>query len=115
MVHDIERIDRAGASGHAAAIAKNTDVTVVHNQFSRRLLEQDRGDGGTVHVVPHGNYISQYPVRPSRAEARARLEIGDGFHILFFGNPRKTKGLDLLLEAAARTGRRDFRLIVAAR
>jgi glycosyltransferase involved in cell wall biosynthesis len=51
-------------------------------------------------VIPHGNYVDTLGDVPSKPLARATLGIAESSKvILFFGQIKQVKGLDLLLEA----------------
>lgn len=57
-------------------------------------------DQAKVVVIPHPSYQGVYPSELSRADARRGFELADDERaILFFGQMRPYKGLDVLLEA----------------
>jgi glycosyltransferase involved in cell wall biosynthesis len=63
-------------------------------------------------VIPEGGDATEPP--PPRSEARRRLGIDFvGPVFLYFGIIRRDKGIETLLEAAARLGGEEFRLIIA--
>lgn len=101
IVHDVERLDQPGGNGNLRSIAENCDLMVVHNTFSQDALRRVLGGiPADVAVIPSGNYIAQFPKPPSMAEARAELGLpADRTIVLFFGNPRREKGLHVLLQA----------------
>ncbi|MEI9928759.1 MAG: glycosyltransferase [Sphingomonas sp.] len=101
IVHDVERLDQPNDRPKLASIARNCDLMVVHNGFSEAALRRALGTiDQRVQVIPSGNYIAQFPAPPSMADARAALGLpGDALIILFFGNPRREKGLHVLLDA----------------
>jgi glycosyltransferase involved in cell wall biosynthesis len=116
VVHDVERIDRSVGGDYAARIQRASDLTVVHNDFSKEALMRTTAMARRVVVIPHGNYIAQYPNRIPMATARAALGVApDRFVILFFGNPRETKGLHILLEALGRLSRSEISLLIAGK
>jgi len=52
-----------------------------------------------INVIPHGNFIKQYPNKTSMVQARERLGIPQNrFVILFFGYIRRYKGLEIILD-----------------
>ncbi|PYY59537.1 hypothetical protein DEJ17_07290 [Curtobacterium sp. MCSS17_011] len=73
--------------------------------------------GRRVHHIPHPSYRGIYDGNGSRAEARARFGLGDDdLAVLFFGQIRPYKGVDVLVEAleqAPTAGR--FVLLLAGR
>jgi glycosyltransferase involved in cell wall biosynthesis len=66
-------------------------------------------------VVPHPSYAGAYPNAPARDEARERLGLGpDEDVFLSFGNVRRYKGVDNLLNVAAASGP-DVRFVIAGK
>ena len=118
IVHDVERLDRAAGPSLMGPLVKLTNTVVVHNVFSRDTLLANRPElARKTAIVPHGNYASQFAALPSREEARQLLDIPrEDLVMLFFGNPRKEKGLDLLLEALALSAKHArVKLLVAGK
>lgn len=69
-------------------------------------------------VIPHCSYLGVYPQALTRAEARERAGLGEtDTAILFLGQMRPYKGLDLLLPAIDRLGegRGDLVLMLAGK
>jgi len=96
-----------------------SDHVFVHTERMKQELLEEFGVGERrVTVIPYGinNAVPDTDLTP--AEAKRRLGIG-GAHrtILFFGAIAPYKGLDLLVEAfrRLRTGKAEYRLIIAAR
>ena len=103
FIHDVERLDADIGSNFLAPIARLSSNLVSHNQFSREALLRRLGGSADIAVVPHGNYVQDFPHPPSKAEARAHLHLEpDSQVLLFFGNFRKTKGAEVLLDALAK-------------
>lgn len=68
------------------------DKTIVHNQLSKTELLKKKPDLQNVQVVPHGNYKPFVPTFP--------LRESDGvLKLLFFGQIKDVKGLEILLQA----------------
>ncbi|MFN3819223.1 glycosyltransferase family 4 protein [Blastomonas sp.] len=113
IVHDVARLDQANDRPQLARIAAACDLLITHNGFSQNaLLAALDGAPARVTVIPSGNYMAQFPDPPSRAQARDRLGLPhDRLIILFFGNPRREKGLHVLLEAMV-AHRDDARLLL---
>jgi UDP-glucose:(heptosyl)LPS alpha-1,3-glucosyltransferase len=81
-----------------------------HRDQVRRQLRLS--ESFPVEVIPEGADAPAPP--PPRPDARRRLGIAfDGPVFLFFGMLRKDKGLETLLEAAARVPGEAFRLVIA--
>jgi D-inositol-3-phosphate glycosyltransferase len=92
---------------------------IVHNPSSLRELA---GLAPIAHaraeVIPHGNYLGLVDPLPAQADARRRLGVpADGFTLLFFGQIKAVKGLDLVIEALAAPGPKaaGVRLLVAGK
>lgn len=113
VVHDVARLDQPNERPQLTRIANFTDLLITHNGFSATALRQAlRCAVADISVIPSGNYIDQFPNPPSKAQARDRLKLPhDKQIILFFGNPRREKGLHLLLEAMV-AHRDDQRLLL---
>lgn len=113
IVHDVARLDQPNQRPQLARIAASCDLLIAHNGFSQTaLLAALDGAPANVAVVPSGNFIAQFPNPPSKAQARERLGLPqDKLVILFFGNPRREKGLHVLLEALM-AHRDDTRLLL---
>jgi len=78
------------------------DALIVHAEQNRReLLAQFHLDPARVVVIPHGHYLPYTgETLPSRAEARAKLDLDPERPVLlFFGQIKRVKGLDTLLRA----------------
>lgn len=83
-------------------VYRHADHVIAHNMMSHHELRQRFGvPNDRIAVIPHGNYVSSIRSIPKEA-ARARLDLGaERRVVLFFGQIKKVKGLDLLIEAAA--------------
>ncbi|HEY6642227.1 glycosyltransferase family 4 protein [Povalibacter sp.] len=65
-------------------------------------------------VVPHGHYRHEYPVAPSRADARRQLGLQpDPVTLLFFGNVRRYKNVPRLIEMFRRMPEQAVHLVIA--
>ena len=118
IVHDVERLDRPGSKASLASIASNCDIMAVHNAFSAAALHRVLGNiPANVTIIPSGNYLAQFPSPPSKIEARAKLNLpADRTIVLFFGNPRREKGLHILLDAiVAHRDSRSLLVLVAGK
>ena len=92
---------------------------IVHNQSSlRELAALAPAVRARVEVIPHGNYLGLVEPLPSQADARGRLGVPvEPFTVLFFGQIKAVKGLDLVIEALAAPGPKaaGVRLLVAGK
>lgn len=74
---------------------------IVHTQSSRaELLAQEMVAPERVTIIPHGHYLPYIARIPSRPEARQQLNLPpDAPVLLFWGQIKEVKGLDVLLQA----------------
>lgn len=102
-IHDIESFGSPRSSSIRRLALAGANILIFQNRFSKETFERLSGTTGQRSaIVPHGHYCDAYPNPPSREDARCHLGLGsDDFIFLFFGNPRKEKGLDLLIRALA--------------
>ena len=102
-VHDVESFAGLGTStrGIAPRLYRLADRVIVHNQTSRNeLIDVLQVAPEKIHVIPHGNYLDTLGRVPSVSQARQTLNIAsDAKVVLFFGQIKEVKGLDLLIAA----------------
>ncbi|HEY9034647.1 MAG TPA: glycosyltransferase family 4 protein [Pseudomonadales bacterium] len=74
---------------------------IAHNRVSHdELINRIGLAAEKIAVIPHGNYLQSLRPLPDQAEARQRLGIDTSARvILFFGQIKDVKGLDLLIQA----------------
>lgn len=98
---------------------KMADRIVAHNQVSRQeLVDSLRVDPAKTAVIPHGNYIQFIRDVPMSSAARDQLGLPkDGSVLLFFGQIKAAKGLEILLKALPRVVEQNpkTRLVIAGR
>ncbi len=99
-VHDVESFSSGSSASMARRIFDAADLLIVHNRASMEaLLAIVPSAGEKSAIVPHGNYIDYARAVPKES-ALKRLGIeGQGPFILFFGQIKKVKGLDILISA----------------
>lgn len=118
-VHDVESFAGHAPRGFIRRIYRLADRFVVHNQTSRRELISVLGiDPGKITVIAHGNYVDTLGRVPTAEEARQALGIpGQAKVVLFFGQIKEVKGLDLLLQATQQVATLvpDVMLLIAGR
>lgn len=115
--HDIRSLGGEDPGRRLAEYYGRADALIVHNRASRRALNSI-DPALTPHEVPHGHYLDTYGEPPPRTEARRRLGIErTAFLLLFFGQIKPAKGLDLLLRALplVRAKHPECRLLIAGR
>lgn len=118
IVHDVLRLDKATKLSFLRRIGRNSHAVVTHNNFSSDEIAQACPDfSGTIIHMPHGNYRSHFAKPLPKDEAKAQLGIDLGKVVfLFFGNPRREKGLDVLLRALpSLADRQDICVLVAGK
>lgn len=95
------------------------DAVIAHNQASAAEVVSKLGVAPErLFVVRHGNYVPFVSAPPPREEARRRVGLdGDGPALLFFGQIKEVKGLDVLLAAFGRVAPEfpSARLVIAGR
>ena len=100
--HDVEAF-RGEWSSIKSWVYGLADGVIAHNLSSQReLVRVLRVPERKIHVIPHGNYLGHLGAMPPVASARAELNLSrDAQVLLFFGQIKEVKGLDLLLDALA--------------
>ncbi len=100
--HDVESF-RSEWSGIKSMVYGLADGVIAHNRVSQRELVRVLGmPERKIHVIPHGNYLGHVGAMPPAEAARAKLGLPrNATVLLFFGQIKEVKGLDLLLDAAA--------------
>jgi glycosyltransferase involved in cell wall biosynthesis len=101
-VHDVSAFGGCGARQRKASgwLYNRAHRVIVHNRISRQELAAIGVAEEKIRIVPHGHYAATHSVLPPRSEARHRLGLGDHETvILFFGQIKEAKGLEVLIEA----------------
>jgi D-inositol-3-phosphate glycosyltransferase len=119
-VHDVEAF-KPGAK--AMWLQKVTyglaSRLVVHNEVSRaELLIHFPTLAPKVGVIPHGSYVGLVPPLVPKPDARRSLGLDeDDRVILFFGQIKSVKGLDVLIKAFSEIASADhrYRLVIAGK
>lgn len=103
-VHDVESFHGTTNMGLARFILSICKIVIVHNNVSKNELIRRIGiPPNMIYTIPHGNYIQMIPFLPSKSESKKRLNLpAESKVILFFGQIKETKGLDILLNAISR-------------
>lgn len=99
--HDVQSFAGKYSQNAASRILDKADKIIAHNQVSRKeLLSQTNLSNNKISIIPHGNYLNTIPVSPTPVEARKILNLVIGAPvILFFGQIKEVKGLDILLQS----------------
>ncbi len=118
-VHNLyphESISRAVDHLAQVAITHLAHAVIVHCNHARQLVRDlfHRSEG--VHVIPHGNFVYPYPNEVDRDEARRVLGLTDkNFVYFYFGNVRRYKGIERLLEVFQSLPGEHLRLLLGAK
>jgi glycosyltransferase involved in cell wall biosynthesis len=111
--HDVEAFAQ-GLSKPALVrwVYRRADRVIAHSQVAKReLIDELSIDPRKIDVILHGNYLSSVPAGLTNAAARAHFGFSPDKRILvFFGQIKDVKGLDVLLNAFALARQTDDRL-----
>lgn len=115
IVHDIKSFDiKEGEWLKKLQYNRLSDELIVHNEYCRSIFHTTfEGLKTPLHVIAHGGHLDV--IRSlDKAEARKELNLSpDKTYFLFFGQIRKSKGLDILLEGLPKHP--DAELIIAGK
>lgn len=92
-LHDIESFKGKNSKRLQQTAFLLIDSFIVHNKFSYKELVTQLGYDEKVSVIPHGdylNFVSSIPYKENKIPT---------FNLLFFGQIKEVKGLDVLLKA----------------
>lgn len=109
-VHDVEAFKAGLTSDSLRSIAyKLAARIIVHNEISKKeLLHSSDLDEQKISIIPHGSYNGLIDAPVSKQQARAKLGLPESAKtILFFGQIKEVKGLDLLLEAFGKSNAKN--------
>lgn len=106
-IHDVESFDKFGETidtSKYAKFGKLIDRIIVHSDYAKQSVMKYLPDFAEekIHIIPHGDsdFLFNKPI--DRKEARLKLNLPvDQKLVLFFGQIKKVKGLDVLLKAWA--------------
>ncbi|PPD54713.1 MAG: glycosyl transferase [Methylotenera sp.] len=104
-IHDVESFKPGLTSTKLRSITYNLcSRLIVHNRVScEELVSRCDVAKEVVRIIPHGSYLGL--VSPAIARDKARTMLGlplDSKVILFFGQIKEVKGLDVLIEAVGK-------------
>lgn len=109
-VHDVESFSGSSLTRIHTSILKAPEEFIVHNEFSRQELRSVisvQGIDKKIAIIPHGNYLP-FVKRRETVLSRQHLSLPvDKKLILFFGQIKKVKGLDVLLSAMEIVSKRE--------
>lgn len=101
-VHDVSSLAGPASAKRKATgwLYRRVDRVIVHNRISREELESVGVPSAKISVIPHGHYLDSMRPLPPVEDARRDLGIEPSAKVvLFFGQIKDVKGLDLLIES----------------
>ena len=98
------------------AITHLANAVIVHCEHARELVRKHFHRTAGVYVINHGNFIYPYPNEVGRDEARRRMGLNDDHFVFFyFGNVRRYKGIERLIEVFQSLPGEHLRLLLGAK
>lgn len=116
ILHDVEGFARDSQINKTIIFRRLVSRIFVLNKFSKQLFLENLGQDlePKITEILHGHFISQIDPEITREVARQRLNWKENeFYVLFFGQIKKAKGLDLLLDAFQHVD--NARLVIAGK
>lgn len=117
--HDVESFVGVRDVVKAKTILSYADQVIAHNAVSKyELVNKITLPSSNVSVIPHGNYLDSINEIPTKKSARASLGILESDKVLlFFGQIKTVKGLDILLLALVEAIKiyPDLKLVIAGK
>ena len=94
-----------------------SNIILVHSKMNKlELINKFQINDNKIHIIPHIAKELDLNSLPSRERSLENLEIiPNKFNILFFGGIRKSKGLNILLDAIKLLDNEDIHLIIAGK
>lgn len=125
-VHDVDSFNKNNKLGLTKYFYNRVDKIIVHNQVSYNTLSNYLSNYNNskhllskCNIIPHGSYIGMLPDKINKVDAKKKFGISENtFTFLFFGQIKRVKGLDILLQAYSRLLKetdRSVKLIVAGK
>ncbi|MDB4476206.1 glycosyltransferase family 4 protein [bacterium] len=100
-VHDVKSFDKARNDKYSKSILSRADRLIVHNKISATELRKiQKDENSKIEIIKHGNYFDSIEKSPRADDAKIKLGLKPTSPVvLFFGQIKEVKGLDLLIEA----------------
>lgn len=118
-IHDVEPfVGRLSIPFLTKLTYRIVDHIVVHNKLSKDEIQKILDVKSKTTIIHHGNYLPFLNNLPSKVDARKILKINDTAKVLlFFGQIKQVKGLDILLKACIPIMKEypDYYLVIAGR
>lgn len=118
IVHDIESLSQEDQQALKNKIYSLSDWLIVHNNLSYKSLATEISEAhkSKIRIIPHGNYtdfVQQTNSQELAGDLGIHFQPGKKY-LLFFGQIKPVKGLDILLKAMAELPE-NFVLVIAGR
>ncbi len=119
--HDVESFVPGVSSGLLNKwIYGLASAVIAHNKLSANELRSKlKLEESKINIIPHGNYLEYKRDVGGKEEARRQLDLScDEFVVLFFGQIKEVKGLEVLLKAIPHLNervRRRVRVVIAGK
>ena len=113
MPHEKQFVDDLKAR---KILAESADAKIIHSSSTIEEMKSLGINAKNSYVIPIGSYDSLYENKVTKEEARKKLKIGQNdFVFLFFGNIKRYKGIEDLLEAFEKLSKNktNIKLILA--
>lgn len=110
-LHDVSSFKSKDRSSIEKFILKQFSQIIVHNKVSYQELSEKINSIQKVKIIPHGNYL------PFVDELAYSPKADEKLKLLFFGQIKKVKGLDVLLKAVsiAKEKNKNIHLTIAGK
>lgn len=103
-IHDINSFDKKASSFIEKNCFKYIEGIIVHNQSSLDTLNNKFQLSIPTVIIPHGNYL------PFISDSNEPIKATGKFRLLFFGQIKKVKGLDILLQALSLLKKNNYQI-----
>ncbi|RDH81209.1 MAG: glycosyl transferase [endosymbiont of Galathealinum brachiosum] len=117
--HDVESFAVKRGGSRAKKILQSVDKVIAHNEVSKcELVAEVLLSEDSTCIIPHGHYLDSIGILPDKTLAREKLGLSvDDKVLLFFGQIKKVKGLDILLKSLPRVIKihPDLKLVIAGK
>ncbi|WP_160152884.1 glycosyltransferase [Microbulbifer sp. ALW1] len=98
-------------------IARICNRVIVHTYGAKNAFEAEFGSDhlNKMKCIPHGSYINVYPRTVTKKDARERLGYSNEKILLFFGNIKPYKGIDILIKEFKKINFENARLLIVGK
>jgi len=118
-VHDVVSFSGPRNIARGKRILAGADKIIAHNEESKNeLISMVSVPPSSISIIPHGNYIESIAELPDKNRVRNKAGLSTGNPvILFFGQIKKVKGLDILLHALPEVIKKfsNLKLVIAGK